>query len=296
MGRKKNSPKKNNVLETVIAAIIGIIIVVSFTAFLLWYVLDQEANYNQIDEPAQAEQYEHQVPTNNIQLKYQMEPITISAPIPSDNEIEEDLETEYIESETYLDPAGPDEEELEEFDEEPQELTPEDHVALPVEGCTEYPGYFTEYMDLLNRETISEAQMDQLIEYWTRYYPNSEFKGTASAFIDAANDTGYDPIFLLCLAGYESGWDVSNLHARKCNPYSINMVDSNPNKGYTLGETFSEGIYNGGVWIYDHYYCEGQENLHSMIHGKKRYASSDEWIKSVVWLMEKSYAILHEKE
>ena len=166
-------------------------------------------------------------------------------------------------------------------------------IVRPVNGCYEYPGYFTEYMDLKNRKTISEKQIEKLINYWTAEYPESEFRNNAAAFIKAARETQYDPIFLLCLAGYESGWWVSDLHSTKCNPYSINMVDTNPNLGYILGDNFAEGIYNGAKWIKRNYYDQGATCIYTMIYGDKCYCiDTDVWIYTLTDLINTSYEIL----
>lgn len=166
------------------------------------------------------------------------------------------------------------------------------------EVISPYEGYITKYMDLKNRKDISASDMDYIIEYYTNLNgcgSNTELYGMGEAFIIASQQTGYDPIFLLALAATEGGWEVSSLHSSKCNPYSINMVDSNPHAGYTLGDTYYDGIINGAKFINDNYYNEGYTTLHSMIYGGKRYASSaDYWIDSITLIMDKSYKLLDE--
>lgn len=180
------------------------------------------------------------------------------------------------------------------IEQEEEEVIEEDNsIAYEVSNVNPYEGYFTKYMDLQNRKNISVDDMRIIISNWTKNYNNSEFIGTEEAFIKAAKITGYDPIFLFALAGMESGWNVSELHSSKNNPYSINMIDSNPYKGYEMGDDFSEGIVNGAIWIYDHYYEEGQTTLYDMIYGKKKYSSSeDHWINSIVSIMDKSYKMI----
>ena len=152
-----------------------------------------------------------------------------------------------------------------------------------------YPGYYTMYMDLRNRENISVDQMNDLIDHWLRGR-ESKLKNQGEAFIKASQETSLDPIFLLALAANEGGWTVSPLHASKNNPYSINMVDTNPSQGYNLGDEYGEGIINGAKWIKKHYYDNGQNTLYSMIYGAKEYSSSkDKWIGDILYIMEKSY-------
>ena len=162
-------------------------------------------------------------------------------------------------------------------------------VACASVDVDPYPGYFTKYMDLKCRNNVSIDQMNDLIDHWLKGR-DSELKGQGEAFIKASQETGLDPVFLLSLAAQESGWTVSNLHATKNNPYSINMVDSNPSQGYHLGDKFSDGIINGAKWIKKHYYDEGQTTLHGMIYGKKKYSSSaDKWINDISNIITKSY-------
>ena len=167
---------------------------------------------------------------------------------------------------------------------------------LVAKKCTNaknpYMGEITEYMDLNNRQDVTKEQVKNAIEYFCKEYPNSPFIGTEEYFVEASNESGLDVFFLLSLAGYESGWDVSNLHRKKNNPYSINMVDTDPTKGYNMGSSFGEGIVNGAKWIKDNYYNEGQHNLHEFIYGNKCYSSyQDEWIDNVVYIMNQAYEV-----
>lgn len=158
-----------------------------------------------------------------------------------------------------------------------------------------YEGYITEYIDLSKRVTITVEQMDAIINKWLSMSgsSNSGFKNMGQAFIDASNITGYDPIFLLSLAATESGWKVSDLHSRKNNPYSINMIDENPEKGYNMGDTFYDGIVNGAKWIRTNFYDDGYTSLYDMIYGGKQYASSaGNWISSIKSIMDKSYKFI----
>lgn len=165
-------------------------------------------------------------------------------------------------------------------------------IAYASTGVDPYPGYMTKYMDLNNRMNISIDQMNSLIDYWLAGR-DSKLKGEGEAFVKAAQITGLDPIFLLALAAQESGWVTSKLHSRKNNPYSIAMYDENPECGYVLGDEFGSGIVNGAVWIYENYYCQGQNTLDSMIYGAKQYSSAtDDWISSITSIMSTSYKYL----
>lgn len=165
-------------------------------------------------------------------------------------------------------------------------------IAYASVGVDPYPGYMTKYMDLRNRMDITVDQMNSLIDYWLAGR-DSKLKNEGAAFIEASNITGLDPIFLLALAGQESGWETSDLHTRKNNPYSIAMYDCDPEQGYVLGDEFASGIVNGAVWINDNYYNQGQTNLYLMIYGDKQYSSAtDHWISSITDIITASYRYL----
>lgn len=165
----------------------------------------------------------------------------------------------------------------------------------PIEVISPYEGYITKYMDLSCRMDISTDQMNYIIDWWLSHENvDSDLRGRGQAYIDASRASGYDPIFLLALSAQEGGWHISDLHSSKNNPYSINMVDSNPNAGYTLGDDYSEGIINGAIWIHENYYDKGYTTLYDMIHGGKRYASAaDSWISAIVSIMDDSYKLIN---
>ena len=169
----------------------------------------------------------------------------------------------------------------------------EESVAYAMEDCDSYEGYITRYMDLQNRVDINVDEMNYIIDYWVGLNGNNSlYSGNGQAFIDVSKLCGYDPIFLMSLACNESGWEVSSLHRSKNNPYSINMTDVNPSGGYNLGNSYYDGIVNGGLWIHENYYEKGCKNLHDMIY-KGNYASAkDKWINGILNTMNKSYEIL----
>ena len=166
-------------------------------------------------------------------------------------------------------------------------------VAYAVKDSESYEGYITKYTDLKNRIDINVDEMNYIIDYWVGLNGHSSlYTGNGQAFIDVSKECGYDPIFLMSLAFNESGINVSSLHSGKNNPYSINMTDSNPSGGYNLGDTYYDGIVNGGLWIYNNYYENGCTNLYDMIY-KGNYASAkDKWINSITSTMNKSYKLL----
>jgi beta-N-acetylglucosaminidase len=155
-----------------------------------------------------------------------------------------------------------------------------------------YEGYFTKYMDLRNCKEVTIDEMNYLIDTIVAGR-ESVLTGCGEAYIKASQQTGLNPIFLLCLTAQEAGWVVSDMHAEKCNPYSIRMLDDNVELGYVLGDTFSEGIIAGAEWINENYYDEGAHSLYEFIYGNKCYSSSkDKWISGIVSNMNKCYDLL----
>jgi len=144
--------------------------------------------------------------------------------------------------------------------------------------------------DLSNKRDITTDQMNYIIDSFLNGR-ESKLKDTGEYFIQASKQTGYDPIFLLCLSAQESGWLVSSLHSNKNNPYSLNMTDSNPHGGYVMGENYNEGIINGAIYINNHYYNRGKTTLRKM----KGYCSTHEsWERDIINMMNKAYKLLEE--
>lgn len=152
-------------------------------------------------------------------------------------------------------------------------------------------GYVTPDTDLKSRTNITVQQMNQLINAFTRYYPDSAFKGMGQAFITASEETGYDPIFLFSLAGLESGWSVSYIHGYLNNPYSIGMIDSNIWNGWSF-DTFEDGIISGAHAIYDIWYANGKTTLNQMQERPTCYATDELWASKVAEIMAECYDIL----
>lgn len=168
-------------------------------------------------------------------------------------------------------------------------------TAFKRKGSTPYPGYITGYIDLKARMDITADEMNYIIKYWCDMNACSDtswYMNNGQAFIDASKKTGLDPIFLLSLGANESGWNVSNLHRSKNNPYSINMTDVNPSGGYNMGSTFYDGIVNGGIWIHKNFYKKGYTSLYTMIYPGNYASAKDVWINHIAKTMERSYNAL----
>lgn len=177
-------------------------------------------------------------------------------------------------------------------DPEPVDLS-EYNIAPAAPIHEEYPGYINTFTDLESRMDISEADLGRIIEWWTEEVPDTALRdqSVATAFIYASQQTNLDPIFLLALAGQESGWGTSELHYETCNPYSIGMQDD----GYldlTFGDTYQESIINGAKWIRDNFYDLGENTLYSMEYGDIVYATDVNWMADISDIMDISYKVM----
>ena len=132
---------------------------------------------------------------------------------------------------------------------------------------------------LMNKWLVTADDMEYLLNRYILLYPDSEMIGCGQAFIDASNETGYDPIFLMSLAGIESGWGSSKIHKDLNNPYSIGMYGDGIHNGFYLGDSFYNGIINGAKYIFENYYEKGQITLYEMNHveGHSYCAGNEKW-------------------
>ena len=174
--------------------------------------------------------------------------------------------------------------------------TVESKTAVDLSQYNISRGYSDEYVadiyqDLSCQVDISEEQIQELLDYWCGDSGLNE-PGAASAFIYASQITGYDPLFLLSLAGYESGWGTSSIHVNKANVYSVGMTGNND--GLVFGDSLPVGIINGAIYIHDTYYDGADEKcLYDMQYGYLSYATDVNWMASISAIMNESYYILN---
>lgn len=142
--------------------------------------------------------------------------------------------------------------------------------------------------------------VEELNYFLDKYADNEDslLHHQGQAFYEAQEKSGYNAIFLIALAAQESGWNVSGLHANKCNPYSIAMYDWNPEEGYVMGDTYSDGIINGATWISNNYYdAKSQKTLYDMQHkvSDHIYASDPNWEYCIANIMQTIYNEIEER-
>ena len=159
-----------------------------------------------------------------------------------------------------------------------------------------FAGVATRHSDLKNQTEVTAEDIDYIIDTVLNGR-KSPLKGCGQALITASQKTELSPIFLLSLSAAEAGWVVSPGHARKNNPYSVNMTNTGGTAtGYVFGNDYGTGLINGAIWINQKYYQQGQTSLHKFIYGKKSYCIPGEgWINTVTSIMNRCYRILDSK-
>lgn len=139
---------------------------------------------------------------------------------------------------------------------------------------------YSPYTDLGEHHVISIEAMDRIIDYYAAHARHSTtFQGHGWAFIEAARQTGLNPIYLFAHAACESDFGCSPIARNQHNYYGINAIDSNPSAAYTMGDGIDEGIISGAKWIKSHYYDQGYTTLESMHNAG--YATDPDWATQI---------------
>lgn len=151
---------------------------------------------------------------------------------------------------------------------------------------------FTVDTDLKEAPTLTAEDMNKLIEVWNhRAGGNIGLYGKGDAFIEAANESGYNPVYLLAHAAVESGWGKSYLAVSRGNMYGICAFDSDPDAALIMGDNMDQGIISGSVWINDNFY-EGRGAVTLQQMKDANYASNPDWAYDIATIVNTSYRIL----
>lgn len=141
-------------------------------------------------------------------------------------------------------------------------------------------------MDLKNQTNMNASQIDAWIN--KNASSKSLFKGKGSTFVQAAQQSGLDPMYIVAHAALESGWGGSNIANAKYNFFGIGAVDSNPMGGAYTFNSVDDGIINGARWIRAKYYDKGQTSLWTMRHspsGTHNYCTDPLWPNKIALIM-----------
>lgn len=151
---------------------------------------------------------------------------------------------------------------------------------------------FTVDTDLKEAPTLTAEDMDNLIEVWNhRAGGDIGLYGKGAAFIQAANESGYNPVYLLAHAAVESGWGTSYLAVSRGNMYGIGAFDSDPDAALNMGDSIDQGIVSGSIWINDNFY-EGRGTITLQQMKDANYASNPDWAYDITQIVNTSYRIL----
>jgi beta-N-acetylglucosaminidase len=149
---------------------------------------------------------------------------------------------------------------------------------------------YTEYTDLGENVHISVEEMDKIIQYYEKANGKTAFSGHAATFVEAAEETGLNPIYIFAHAATESAFGTSHLAVARHNYFGINAVDNDPGLAYSMGSSLDEGIKAGARWIKQNYYNKGYTTLASM--HQAGYASDPSWSSEIASLANSATQVL----
>lgn len=129
----------------------------------------------------------------------------------------------------------------------------------------------------MTTSTLTAGQLDAWIA--DKAKPGSSMLGMGSAFMEAGNQSGLDPRYLVAHAAWETGWGQAKINTDKKNFYGIGAFDSDPyNKAYQF-DSNEDGIIGGAKWIAENYYQgRGADTLRKM---NVNYATDPNWAAGI---------------
>lgn len=279
-------------MKKIIIVVANLMVVISLVSAILKIVEENTLTIN-INESDQNSQ--NSISKNVIAVKLSKQELSKDASI--NNEKYDTQEESNIEDISEL--SDNEEDESTDIDENSiieSESNDDEELNLEEDSSEEYTDnyeyiYISKDTDLKTQINVTAEDLDNFLDKYTS--EDSLLHNQGWAFIAASEASGYNPLFLLALAASESGWETSDIHAIKNNPYSISMYDWDIESGYNMGDSFSDGIINGSVWISDNYYDNHQCTLNQMQHSADHiYASDPNWENTVVSIMNDIYAYI----
>lgn len=143
--------------------------------------------------------------------------------------------------------------------------------------------------DLAANSNISVEAMDKIIDYYEQNIRHTEFYGKGYVFIEAAKQSGLNPIYLFAHAACESDYGCSAIARYHNNYFGIGAFDSNPNAAYVMGDNVDEGIISGAIWIRKNYYDQGLTTLEQM---NPIYCTDTNWTNMIVQIANTALSII----
>ena len=123
---------------------------------------------------------------------------------------------------------------------------------------------------------------------------DSPFRGKASIFLQASDESGLDPKYLVAHAALESGWGKSKIARTKHNYFGVAAYNNSPfESAMYLGTDLKSGIINGAKWIRDNYINRGQNTLYRMLYADPKHVyavydngkPNDSWMNNIGKIM-----------
>lgn len=143
--------------------------------------------------------------------------------------------------------------------------------------------YFADY-DLRQSSNVTADQLNSAIEK-NLAGRTSMLSGTGEAFIQAAIENKVDPIFLVALSAWESGWGTSDMHIRKNNYFSWTCYNGREEETCTIWPSKEEGVLDGSKRITDLYIIERQRyTLNQFVESPNCYACMDDGSPNTAWV------------
>lgn len=138
--------------------------------------------------------------------------------------------------------------------------------------------------DLSNQANVTAEDLNKIIDMKTANKPNSIMKGMGETIMQAAEETGLDPMYLLSHAGWETGWGTSGILNGKYNWFGIGAYNSSPAESAYKYEDKTSGFIEGAKWIKENYYDNGQSTISGMISSPgHNYAVYDDGSPNTGW-------------
>jgi len=141
--------------------------------------------------------------------------------------------------------------------------------------------------DLGKWKPISVKEMNDWIA--SKAPSDSPFIGQGAIFIQAGNESGLDPRYILAHAAQETGWGKSKIAREKNNYFGIAAFDASPYASAYSFNNFKAGIIEGAKWIAKNYYNGkyNQKTLHSMRWNNNvhQYATDPNWDNKIASIM-----------
>lgn len=144
-------------------------------------------------------------------------------------------------------------------------------------------------MDLTTNANISVEAMDKIIDYYEHNIRHTEFYGKGYVFIEAAKQSGLNPIYLFSHAACESDYGCSTIARYHNNYFGIGAFDSSPESAYYMGDSIDEGIISGAIWIKQNYYDYGLNTLEKM---NPIYCTDSNWANTIIQIANVALSII----